>query len=138
MAVIEIKDPTPRDLKWFGPLFLLFFGLVGGILSWRGVDLQVAYTLWAAAAVIVVVYYAVPSLQKKIYLGWIYAVYPIGFVLSHVIMGVVYYLVVSPVGLMMKLVGRDPLARSLDKGAKTYWVEHRPADRDPGSYFRQF
>lgn len=138
MAIIEIKDPTPKDLRWFGPLFLLFFGLVGGMLWWRSDLFNVATYIWGAAAVVVAVYYAVPSLQRKIYLGWIYAVYPIGYVLSHIIMGIVYYLVVSPIGIIMRMTGRDPMNRTLDREAKTYWVEHRTADRDPASYFRQF
>ncbi len=137
MAIIEIKEPTPRDLKWFGPLFLLFFGIVGSLV-WRAEMATVAYAIWGAAAVIVAVYYAVPALQRRFYLGWIYAVYPIGYVLSHVIMAVVYYGVVTPIGLILRLTGRDPLSRKMDKGAKTYWVEHRTAERTPSSYFRQF
>ena len=138
MAVIEIKEPTARDLKWFGPLFLLFFGIIGYLLSTRANLPQVAYAVWGASVVIVAIYYAVPSLQRKFYFGWIYAVYPIGYVLSHVIMGIVYYGVVTPIALIMRAMGRDPMTRTLDRKAKTYWVEHRPGDRDPASYFRQF
>ena len=138
MAIIEIKEPTPGDLKWFGPLFLLFFGLIGGLLVWRGGSMNVAYALWGFAAVVVAVYYAMPALQRRIYLGWIYGVYPIGYVLSHVIMGIVFYLVVTPVGLIMRATGRDPMTRTFDRNAKSYWVEHRTGGRDPSSYFRQF
>lgn len=138
MAVIEIKEPTPRDLQWFGPLFLLFFGIIGYVVMSRAGRPNVAYGLWGASAVVVAIYYAVPSLQRKLYLGWIYAVYPIGFVLSHVIMGVVYYGVLTPIALVMRIAGRDMMTRSFDRDAKTYWVEHRTGDRDPSTYFRQF
>jgi hypothetical protein len=39
--------------------------------------------------------------------------------------------------LVMRAVGRDPLARRFDRDAQTYWVE-RGEQRDPARYFRQF
>ena len=137
MALIEIKDPTKKDLQIFGILFIAFFGLLGGVLWWQGVSPTTVYTIWAIAAAIVAVYYAVPALQRKIYFGWLYAAYPIGFVISHVVMGVVYYLVVSPIALIMKAMGRDALKRKIEKNAKSYWEPARKRD-DKGSYFRQF
>ena len=50
MALIEIKDPTPRDLRIFGLLMLAFLGLVGGVVWWRGGSPSVAYGLWGAGA----------------------------------------------------------------------------------------
>lgn len=138
MAVIEInKDPSKKELAWFGLMFLAFFGLIGGFVWWRFEAQTVAYGLWGGAAVIVAAYYAVPGLQKPIYLGWLYAAYPIGWVISHVVMGVIYYLVFTPIALVFKLIGRDALERKIDKNAKTYWVEHRTGG-DPQRYFKQF
>jgi hypothetical protein len=138
MALIEIKDPTPRDLRIFGLLMLAFLGLVGGVVWWRGGSPSVAYGLWGAGAALTAVYYAVPGLQRKIYFGWLYAAYPIGFVVSHVVMAAVYFGVITPTALVMKVLGRDALALRLDRGAKTYWVENRTRGREPASYFRQF
>ncbi len=138
MAVIEInKNPSRKELAWFGLMFLAFFGLVGGVVWWRLQAHTVAYGLWGAAAVIVAAYYAVPSLQRPIYLGWLYAAFPIGWVVSHVVMGVIYYLVLTPFALVFRLIGRDALERRIDKGAKTYWVEHKTG-ADPQRYFKQF
>lgn len=139
MAVIEInKDPSKKELAWFGLMFLAFFGLIGAIVWWRFEAQNVAYGLWGAAGVIVALYYAVPALRKPIYLGWLYAAYPIGWVISHVVMGIIYYLVITPIALVFKIMGRDALQRGIDKGAKTYWVEHRTGAGDPGRYFKQF
>jgi hypothetical protein len=138
MALIEIKDPTEKDLKWFGALMLAFFGIVGGVLSWRGTSANVVYGVWGGGAALVAVYYAVPALQRKIFFGWLYAAYPIGFVVSHVVMAFVYFIVVTPIALVMRVMGRDALGRRLDREAKTYWVENRTAQNDPASYFRQF
>lgn len=138
MAVIEInKDPSKKELAWFGVMFLAFFGLIGGLVWWRLESQSTAYALWGVAAAITAAYYAAPPLRKPIYLGWLYAAYPIGWVVSHVVMGVIYYLVITPVALVFKLAGRDALERKIDKSAQSYWVEHRTGG-DPQRYFKQF
>lgn len=138
MAVIEInKNPSQKELAWFGLMFLAFFGLIGGMVWWRFQAQTAAYTLWGVAAAIVAAYYAVPSLRKPIYLGWLYAAYPIGWVISHLVMGIIFYLFFTPLALVFRVIGRDALACGIDKNAKTYWVEHRTGG-DPKRYFKQF
>ena len=66
-----------------------------------------------------------------------YAVYPIGWTVSHLALAVVYYLVVTPIGLLMRLFGRDPMRRKFDPSATTYWQPHESPD-EPERYFRQF
>ena len=81
--------------------------------------------------------YAVPPLRRPLYLGWMYVAFPIGWVISHVVLAIVYYLVFTGTGLVMRLLGRDPLQRRFEPDAQTYWVEHRPGE-DLARYFRQF
>ena len=137
MALIEInKNPSRRDLIVFGLLFLLFAGVIGAGLYFRRGAHEAGRIVWFAGAAITALYFAIPPLRRLLYLGWIYATFPIGFVVSHVILAAVFYLVVTPIGLLMRLVGNDPMHRRWDRAAKTYWVEHDP-HRNPARYFRQ-
>jgi hypothetical protein len=136
--MIEInKDLTRSQELTTGALLALFFGLIGAIVLWRTDATFVVYVLWSVGVALGLLYYAVPSLRRPLYLGWMYAVYPIGWTVSHVLLGVLYYLVVTPVGLVLRALGRDPMHRRFDPAAETYWLE-RPARRDAKSYFRQF
>ena len=63
--------------------------------------------------------------------------FPIGFVLSYVIMGTLFYLIIAPIGLIMRLLGRDPLNRGFLPEAETYWVDAGPP-RPKEAYFKQF
>lgn len=131
------KDMTKSQLRTTGLLLLLFMGLIGALARFRFGAPTVAWVLWGAGVALAAVYYAVPSTRRPIYLGWMYAVYPIGWVASHVILGVVFYLVVTPVGLIVRLVGSDPMTRRIDRAAASYWVRREgPIDR--ARYFRQF
>ena len=138
MALIELnKAPSRRELLVFGALFALFFGLIGGFISWKFEAPTVAYVVWSIAAAITIVFYALPPIRKPIYLAWIHLAFPIGWVISHVAMALIYYLVFTPIGLIMRLFGRDPMERRFDRGAETYWTPHQPSE-DSARYFRQF
>lgn len=138
MAMIEINtNPSRGELRYFGLLLAVFFGVVGAILAWRFQAWPVARGLWIGGAAAGVVYYAIPPIRRWMYVGWMYLAFPIGWVISHIMMAAIYYLVFTPIGLFMRLLGRDPLSRSFDESADTYWVEHQP-DENPDRYFRQF
>ena len=136
--MIELRrNPSQRELRWFGVGVLAFAGLVGAISYWRTGSTGVPRYVLTLGALVALVYYALPPLRRWVYLGWMYLAFPIGWVVSHVALAAVYYLVVTPIGLAMRLLGRDPLDRRFDRSTTTYWIRH-----DPGAelkrYFRQF
>ena len=63
--------------------------------------------------------------------------FPIGIVVSHLLIATVYYLCITPIGLLLRLRGRDVLKRRFPAGEESYWIE-RKAVEDKGRYFRQF
>jgi hypothetical protein len=62
---------------------------------------------------------------------------PIGFVVSFILLAVFYYLVITPIGLVFRLMGRDPLCRKFDNTTDSYWLPHKPVET-VDRYFRQF
>jgi hypothetical protein len=138
MALIQInKNPSRRDLNWFGILFAAFFGLVGA-LAWRRFGSErAAHVLWAIGVVVPAIYYAIPRLRRPIFLAWMYMAFPIGLVVSYVMLGLIYFAVFTPVGLIMRLVRYDPLQRAFDSARKTYWVDHRTGGQT-SRYFSQY
>ena len=57
--------------------------------------------------------------------------------MGHVLLLLVFYGVVTPIGLVLRLAGRDPMHRKLDRAAATYWVR-RPQPQGVERYFRQY
>jgi TRAP-type C4-dicarboxylate transport system permease small subunit len=131
------KSPSKKDLGWFGLLCLAFFGFIGLSLWHKSHSLHAATIVWAAAAIGVAIYYIIPALQRPIYLGWMYAAYPIGWVVSHVFLAIAFFGVIFPIAVVMRAMSRDALARSFDPAATSYWSPHDPGT-DPDRYFRQF
>ena len=85
-----------------------------------------------------VVGWLAPSFMRLVFLGMSYAAWPIGFVVSHVVLAMVYYLVMTPIGLVMRLFGYDPMTRHRMGRWTSCWVERTGRARGPESYFRQF
>lgn len=135
--MIELKkDFTDRELLWFGPVMALFVGIVGFILVRRFELVQAARGLWLVAAIVIAVYYAIPALRLPMYRAWMYALFPIGWTIAHIMLGIMFYLVLTPIGLAMKVVKYDPMQRRIEPDADTYWMD-RDSAVDPQRYFRQ-
>lgn len=137
MAMVEINwNPTRRELRQFGLLCLAVFGGMaawgyfhhGSVLAMR--ILTVAAVTGGTLGVVA------PMALKPIFVGWMVAAFPIGWTVSHLLLGFIFYCVLTPIGLLMKALGHDPMHRSFDRSAKTYWSPHEQADVK--RYFRQF
>lgn len=136
MALIRVnRHPAPRDLRVFAALWLLFLGGAALLARQRGAD-GWALGLGLAAAGVGLTGLVRPPAVRWVYLAAVYAAFPIGFVVSHVILGAVFYLVITPIGLGLRLARRDPLDRRPDPARRSYWTE-REGPRPPASYFRQ-
>ena len=138
MSLIELRTEASRkELAWFGLLLLGFLGLVG-LVVWRATGtLTAPRYIWAAGVGLAILYYAVPPLRRPIFAGWMYAAYPIGWVISHVLLAIIYFGLLTPIGRLMAAFGYDPMARRFDRAAATYWVA-RERNPDVSRYFRQF
>ena len=138
MALLEInRHPTARELRWFGVLLAVFVALTGGLAYWRLEAPAAARMVWTAGGALAAIYAAVPPSRRWIYLGWLYAAFPIGWTLSHLALAATYYLVLAPIGVLLRLFRGDPLDRGPDRSAASYWTARRPV-RDVRRYFRQF
>ena len=153
MALVEIKwRPEPRFLGQFGAVALVMFGLVGGMIWWRGGFLfwtfpdaapTVAKTLFAVGMACgleagLAVLMGLRRLPVNQVVYWVLTAvgFPIGFVLSFVLLGLLFFAVLTPIGLFFRLIGRDALQRRLEPEAETYWQPHEKAQ--VSRYFKQF
>lgn len=138
MALLDRRmNPSAGELRWFGVLILAFSLVVGTLIRWQADAPRVAIGIVGVGATLCVVFYALRPLRLPIYRLWMRAFHPIGWLISHIVLVSIYYLVITPIGWAMRLVGYDPLTRRFDPSAASYWVRHDPSDRAE-RYFRQY
>jgi hypothetical protein len=145
MIQINLR-PDVRTLRQFGFIALAGFALLA-VIAWYEA-LVFSFGLGAARPYVAGGFAAVaglslllsliyPRANLGLYLCLTVVAYPIGFVLSYVVMGTLFFIVITPMGLVMRLLGRDPMERRMLPDAESYWVEAR-AERPSESYFKQF
>ena len=139
MSIVRInRHPTLKQLNQFGFIWLGFLTFFG-VMAWFKLDApKVAMGLWIVAIVVPVIGWSAPSFMRLVFLGMSYAAWPIGFVVSHLMLAMVYSLVMTPIGLVMRVVGYDPMTRRRDRESSSSWIVRDKGDRGPESYFRQF
>ena len=136
MSLVRINQhPARAQLLLFAVAWLLAFGWLALVLSSRGHPVLAATTGMGALAM-PVLWFVANEPVRLAFVGLSYATFPIGFVVSHVLLLVIYYGVFTPIGLVMRACGRDPLQRKFDRSAATYW-ERRSGAARPSDYLRQ-
>lgn len=138
MALVSIPwHPSHKDLRIFAGLQFVFIAIISAPWIWRHGLQPATAALGVVSAVVAIVGLASPQSIRPVYLGWMIAVFPIGWLVSHVILAAAYFLVFTPIGWLLRLSGRDPLERQPDAEARSYWKD-RPPSPEPARYFRQF
>lgn len=136
MSLIRInRNPGRRQLLVFGLAWLAVLGLLGWE-SWHRGRHPAAEAAWVIAAAVPLAGLISPAFLRYVYLATSYATYPVGFAVSHLVLALVYYLALTPIGLTMRLFRHDPLSRRFDPEAQSYWVR-RGGPRPAESYFQQ-
>lgn len=131
-------NPTDRELRWFAGLLLPFFAGVAGFWGAKSGQTTGPVILASVAAVLALIGLAAPRAIRWMYVSWMVAVWPIGWVVSHVVLAVIFFGVFTPIGLVLRMLGRDPMPKSFDRSAKTYWISRSQNEPKPSQYFRQF
>ena len=140
MSLIKIdRNPPVRELRKFGLIwFPLFCGVLGAVLYHKTGLLPLSITVWCLAAPAIILGAVKPPWMRPIFLGLMYLTFPIGFVISHVMLAVIYYGVFTPIGLLMRLFGKDPLRLKRKEGVRSHWIPRSEREVDNERYFRQF
>ena len=103
-------NPSEKQLRQFaGIWFPAFCGLVGWSIGqktghWSEVEIG-----WVLAGLLSVGGLILPALMRPIFVGLILLTFPIGWVVSHLLLGLIFYGVVTPIGLILRISGHDPL-----------------------------
>ena len=139
MALIEVDWRPPRkQLRQFAGLFVLFAGTLGTLAWFDGRPLLLSQILWALAVVVGLLGLLAPAAVRPVWVVMMAVALPIGFVVSTILMTIIFFVILTPVGFLMRLSGYDPMRRGRSAGAAaSFWIE-RPRTTDVRRYFRQY
>ena len=109
MSIIKVNwNPDAKALRYFGIGIYIFGALLGGM-AWHRGHHGVAQALWGVCALLGSLTLSSETLGGWIYKGWMSVALVIGTGVSTTALAVVYYLILTPMGIAGRLLGRDPL-----------------------------
>ena len=138
MIVQAIKNIESGRSEWrkFGITVGIVLGLLGGLFFWRERDYYSYFLI--LSTVFLFLGLVLPVLLKPIHKIWMTLAIFIGWFMSRLILSVVFYLVLIPIGLSMRLLGKDLLNQKFDKSADTYWIKRDKKAFDRTRYEKLF
>jgi hypothetical protein len=129
----EVKGSSDRT---FGLVFAVFFALVGLAplrshhpVRWWAVAVGLVFLSAAAVR---------PLWLRPLNRVWIKLGVWLGRIVSPIVMGVLFYVVITPMSILLRLLGKDPLRLAKEPEAGSYWIERRPPGPPPETMANQF
>lgn len=122
----------------FGLVFVVFFAIVGGWSLYRGKDINVVYGLFGASGVFLLLSFVAPKALHPLNVAWMAFGRLLHKVVSPIIMGLLFFVTITPIALLMRAMGKDVLRLRLDSAAKSYWIERTPPGPPPETMRNQF
>lgn len=131
----EMNAPPPSDRK-FGLLFAGVFLLLG--LMPLVVSRHVVVWPWVAGGLFLVASLACPALLGPLNRLWMKFGELMHGIVSPMVLGLMFFLVITPIGLLMRVLGKRPIPAGFDREAQSYWIKRDPAAPASGSMRNQF
>lgn len=136
--MIDIKwHPSRNELRVFSGLLIAFFALVAAMIVHRTGSTTAATIVLGGATAVGLAGLIVPPAMRPVYRIWMLAAFPIGWTVSHLILAAIFYLLFTPIGLLLRIAGKDAMQRKFERDKKSYW-EETSTRRELRSYFRQY
>ena len=120
---INTADVTKSDLKKFGLIMGAMFAIIfGGLFPWVMDKTSATWPIWPF--IVMAIFWAlalvIPESLRKVNEIWLKIGNVLGWINSRIILGIMFFLLIFPIGLLLKLFGKDAMNRKLDSNIKTY------------------
>jgi hypothetical protein len=129
-------DRSPGAVRKFARLMAVACSALGAFASWRG---SPAWDWFLAAGIVFLVggeFY--PRMLRPVYVGWMKFAFILGWVNTRLVLGIFFYVILTPGSLVMRFLRRDVLRRKFEPGAPSYWISRPAQPFDPKRYERLF
>jgi hypothetical protein len=127
------REPSNRDLTILALLFLIIPGLIGlYLVFWKGSE---AGYVWMIVGAVLALSRLIGPVFKTIYSLWLAFSVILGYFVSRALLTIIFFLVLTPTGLIMRIVGKDPMDRKWDREAKSYWIKR---EADPNANLERY
>jgi hypothetical protein len=136
----EIKNVVhscnKKEIRKFSFTIGIFLIIAGLFLLWQGIHWYI-YVIFIAF-LILVAGLLFPVRLKPFYIIWMSFAVVLGYIMTRVILTIIFYSIFAPVGLVLRILKKDILHQRFDQTAQSYWIKREKRKFDPKDAERQF
>ena len=139
MIIQEIKniDSSTRELRKFALAMAIPLALIGGFLLWRHGSYY--WYFFIASGLFVCPGLLVPVVLTPLHKVWMTFSTIMGWLMTRVILCILFFLILTPIALLLRLLGKDLLNMKFDKdSSESYWLPREGAESHKRDYTKQF
>lgn len=135
VAAVE-AGPGPGSNRTFGLFFAGLFALAAAYGLWKGYAW--AWLAGALAAALAIAGALAPRVLARANRAWFGLGMLLARIVNPLVIGIMFFLVITPIGLLMRAAGKRPLSLRFDAASPSYWIERKPRGPAPESMRDQF
>ncbi|MFH0764738.1 MAG: SxtJ family membrane protein [Candidatus Omnitrophota bacterium] len=134
----EIKNikSGKKELREFGLTIGIILVILGGIAAWRGKPVYPYFLSFGIAFIAAGI--IMPAALRFPQVAWMTIAVIVGFFMNRLILSILFYTVITPIGIIMRILGKDVLDQRIDKSAPSYWKKRETTTKTKESYQNQY
>ncbi|MFA6449013.1 MAG: SxtJ family membrane protein [bacterium] len=121
----------------FGAVAVFMFMALAAFARFRGHP-HSPYIFGSLSAFFIFVRFLVPSFMLPVFKAWMLVANGISWANTHILLTLAFFIVFTPLGLLMRLLGKDPMQRKFKNSAASYWQLRSDEPDDPKRYEQRF
>ena len=134
----HLNGQKRKQLRQFGLMVGGVLVLIGLWKLYQGKHETVRFILWSVGGLLIITGSIVPKLLTPVYWIWMKLAHLLGWVNTRLLLGIIFFVIITPMAIVMKIFGRDALNRKIDKDVDSYWIPRPPIESVKEHCERQF
>ena len=131
----KIKE-SKRDFRNFGLTMGIVLGVIGAVLFFKSSSLYPWF--WVIGGLFIFLGLVFPFLLKPLYWPWMIFAVILGWFMTRLILAILFYLVITPIGLITRLLGKLSIETNWKQQADSYWSAMPSSGDTPADHEKQY
>jgi hypothetical protein len=129
---------TEKSIRSFAYVMAGAFFILAMLVFFFGQIRERSFWIAGIAALFLLMFWFLPALLKPLYIFWMLLSFVLGWLMSRLLLTLLFFLVITPIGLVMRLFGKDILQQKTDVQRISYWIKRSPETISAERYEKQF
>lgn len=135
---LRTLDQSQKALRTYAFITTGALAVLGALLFFLSKKPHWGLWLWGIGGAFLLVGLVAPVVLKPVHYVWMALTFLLGAIMTTLLLTLLFFLVVTPIGLLVRRVKGDLLNQKIDRSAASYWVKREPREFDPQRYERLF